>query len=75
MLNKARKDPTHGFKALLAMIDIYINPTGGVLGGDALDSSGSGDSMANGVGGKTDQRDVTLSTADTLMKVCFLTIR
>lgn len=71
MLNKARKDPVHGSKALIAMIDIYVNPTGGVLGGDALDSSSSGDSMANGSGGKADYRDLTLNTADTLIQVLF----
>jgi hypothetical protein len=68
MLNKARRDPVHGSKALIAMIDIYVNPTGGVLGGDALDSS-SGDTMANGSGSKADYRDLTLSTAETLIKV------
>jgi len=68
MLNKARRDPAYGSKALIAMIDIYVNPTGGVLGGDALDSSG--DTMANGSGSKADYRDLTLSTAETLIKVC-----
>ncbi|CAL8141155.1 unnamed protein product [Orchesella dallaii] len=64
MLNKARKDPVYGPKALLVMIDIYVNPTGGVLGGDALDST----TAENGSGDKADYRDLTLNTAETLIR-------
>lgn len=73
MLNKARKDPVFGTKALTTMIDIYINPSGSVLGGDALDSGGQGDLLANG-SGKADYRDVTLNTADSLINVGFLRV-
>lgn len=69
MLNKARKDTVYGSKALIAMVDIYINPTGIVMGGDALETSGSGDSLANGSGIRADFRDVTLNTAETLINV------
>ncbi|CAG7732666.1 unnamed protein product, partial [Allacma fusca] len=66
MLNKARKDSVYGQKALFLMIDIYVNPTGGVLGGDAMDG-GSGDSaLANGSG--VDLKDTALSTAETLIR-------
>ncbi|ODN01250.1 Tetratricopeptide repeat protein 21B [Orchesella cincta] len=64
MLNKARKDPVYGPKALLVMIDIYVNPTGGVLGGDALDST----TAESGGGDKADYRDLTLNTAETLIR-------
>ena len=71
MLNKARKDPVLGQKALLLMIDIYVNPTGGVLGGDAMENGNIGDVMANGAGGdKESLKDVALSTAETLIRVC-----
>jgi len=67
MLNKARKDITYGKKALWTMIDIYVNPTGGVLGGDAMSS---GDSNSSGSSEKGDVRDLTLNTAETLINVC-----
>lgn len=65
-----------GSKALIAMIDIYVNPTGAVLGGDALGDGGggaSGDSSSLANGGKADYRDVTLNTAETLINVNFKT--
>ena len=72
MLNKARKDPVLGQKALLLMIDIYVNPTGGVLGGDAMENGNIGDGMANGAAGdKENMKDVALNTAETLIRVIY----
>ena len=62
MLDKARKDPVLGQKALSLMIDIYVNHTGGVLGGEAMENRNIGDAMANGAGGdKESLMDVALS--------------
>lgn len=78
-LNKARGDPTFGQRAVFLMIEIYVNPTGGILGGDAMESSSGGGgggemlSLANGgsgglAGGAGDVRELAIATAETLIK-------
>lgn len=49
-LKEAREVPVLGSKALLLMIDISVNPTGGVLGDDAMENGNIGDAMAKGLG-------------------------
>ena len=71
MLNKAKKDPVLGQKALSLVTDIYVNPTGDVLRGDAIENGNIGDAMANGAdGNKESLKDVALSIAETLIRVC-----
>jgi hypothetical protein len=67
MLNKARVDPAYSQKSLILMIEIYLNPTSVVLGGEAfvVDSSTDG-SLGSG---SADAKEQTAKTVENLLRV------
>jgi len=64
MLNKARRDPIYSHKAILLIVDIYLNPSSVVLGGDAFVTD-SGDGLTN----SADTKEITAKTVETLLRV------